>query len=108
MRTILSATLIVVVLLAAVLLFAADAAKGKQVYMARCATCHDRDGKGKEAIGRMFKVTMKPLGSKEVQAAKDQRLQEVILKGTGKMPPVAIAPQEAADVVAFLRTLAAK
>jgi cytochrome c1 len=54
----------------------------------------------------MFNVTQAPLASKEVQAKTDAQLQAVILKGQGKMKPVAgVTEKQAADVVAFLRTL---
>jgi cytochrome c len=108
MRIIMGAALIAVLVLASVMLLAADVAKGKEIYMSKCAACHDQSGNGKEAIGKMFKVTMKPLGSKEVLDKKDEELKNVILKGEGKMKPVAMTPQDAADVVAFLRTLAKK
>jgi cytochrome c1 len=46
------------------------------------------------------------LASKEVQARTDEELKQVILKGQGKMKPVAgVTEKQAADVVAFLRTL---
>jgi cytochrome c len=108
MRIIMGAALIAVLVLASLMLLAADVAKGKEIYMSKCAACHDQSGNGKEAIGKMFKVTMKPLGSKEVLDKKDEELKNVILKGEGKMKPVAMTPQDAADVVAFLRTLAKK
>jgi hypothetical protein len=54
----------------------------------------------------MFNVTQAPLASKEVQAKTDAQLQAVILKGQGKMKPVAgVTEKQAADVVAFVRTL---
>jgi mono/diheme cytochrome c family protein len=108
MRIFIGAVLIAVVVLSSVLLLAADVAKGKEVFMTKCAACHDQSGNGKEAIGKMFKVTMKPLGSKEVQDRKDDELKNIILKGEGKMKPVAISQQQATDVVSFLRTLAKK
>jgi cytochrome c len=107
MRIIIGA-LIAFVVLASVLLLAADVAKGKEIYMSKCSVCHDQSGNGKEAIGKMFKVTMKPLGSKDVLDKKDDELKNIILKGEGKMKPVAMSPQQATDVVSFLRTLAKK
>ena len=51
-------------------------------------------------------VTQRPLASKEVQARTDEELKQVILKGQGKMKPVAgVTEKQAADVVAFVRTL---
>jgi cytochrome c2 len=81
-----------------------DAAKGKQVF-SRCSVCHGDAGEGKEAIGKAFGVTMKPLSSKEVQALDDAALKKAITEGNGKMRPVILSDHEAADVIAFLRTL---
>ncbi len=84
---------------------AGDAAKGKAVYTAKCASCHAAGGEGKEAIGKMFQVTMKPLGSKEIQDKSDAVLTKGIEEGVGKMKPVKLTPAEVADVLAFVRTL---
>ena len=81
-----------------------DVAKGKEVF-SRCAVCHGDAGQGKEAIGKMFGVTMPQLGSKDVQALDDAALKKIILEGKGKMKPANLTDQEAADVIAFLRTL---
>jgi cytochrome c2 len=81
-----------------------DAASGKEVFR-RCAICHGDSGEGKEAVGKAFGVTMKPLGSKEVQALDDATLKKNIIEGNGKMRPVKLSDTEAADVIAFLRTL---
>ncbi len=81
-----------------------DVTKGKQVFT-RCAICHGDSGEGKEAIGKMFGVTMPHLGSKEVQSLDDAALKKVILEGKGKMKPVNLSEQEVQDVIAYLRTL---
>ena len=83
----------------------AGAAEGKATFTAKCVSCHGANGEGKPAIAKMFNVTQAPLASKEVQAKTDAQLTTVILKGQGKMKPIAITEKEAADVVAFLRTL---
>ena len=80
--------------------------EGKEVYTAKCAPCHGANGEGKAAIAKMFNVTQASLASKEVQAKTDDQLKQVILKGQGKMKPVAgVTEKQAADVVAFVRTL---
>jgi mono/diheme cytochrome c family protein len=84
----------------------AGAAEGKEVYIAKCAPCHGPNGEGKAAIAKMYNVTMPALASKEVQAKTDAQLQQVILKGQGKMKPVSgVTEKQAADVIAFVRTL---
>jgi mono/diheme cytochrome c family protein len=81
-------------------------AEGKEVYTAKCAPCHGPNGEGKAAIAKMYKVTLPPLASKEVQDKTDDQLKQVILKGQGKMKPVSgVTEQQAAEVVAFVRTL---
>lgn len=81
-----------------------DAAKGKQVF-SRCSVCHGDAGEGKEAIARALGVNMMPFSSKEVQALNDAALKKVITQGKGVMKPVNLSDQEAADVIAFLRSL---
>jgi cytochrome c553 len=81
-----------------------DAAKGKTVF-ARCAACHGDSGEGKEAIAKMFGVTIHPFSSKEVQSLDDAALKKVIVEGKGKMRPVALSDPDVEDVIAFLRSL---
>ena len=85
-----------------------DAAKGKAVYTAKCATCHGPDGEGKDAIAKMMKVEMKPLGSKPVQARTDADIKKIITEGNGKMKPVVMSADDVQNVIAFVRTLAKK
>ncbi len=53
----------------------------------------------------MMKVEMKALSSKEVQGKSDAALKKETLEGVGKMKAIAISDAEAANIVAFLRTL---
>ena len=75
------------------------AAEGKAIYDTKCKMCHKADGAGMPAM------KMRALGSAEVQAKSDADLKKDILSGNGKMKPVAISDAQAADVVAFIRTL---
>src|SRR6266487_1344043 len=94
---------LIVVLLYSLPITAADAAAGKEVYTKKCATCHADNGDGKEAIAKMFQVTMKPLSSKEIQSKSDGDMKKVILEGTGKMKPVKDVDAKAADdIVAYV------
>jgi mono/diheme cytochrome c family protein len=85
---------------------AAVAKDGEAVYATKCKSCHGADGSGNPAIAKMMNVTMKPLGSAEVQAKSDADLKTVITAGTGKMKPVAgVSAGDADNIVAYLRTL---
>ena len=87
-------------------MFAANEAVGKATYEKSCKSCHGPDGSGNPAVAKMFKVEMRPLGSKEIQAKTDAELKTVITKGSGKMPAVSgVTEAQAADVAAFIRTL---
>ncbi len=84
---------------------AADHA-GKASYDKSCKSCHGADGAGNPGIAKMLKVTLRPLGSAEVQKSSDADLKKVITDGTGKMKPVAaVTAKQAGDVVAYIRTL---
>jgi cytochrome c2 len=81
-----------------------DADKGK-VLFSRCAICHGDAGEGKDAIGKMFNVTMPKLGSKEVQSKDTAALKKIILEGKGKMKGLSLSDQEVENVITYLRTL---
>ena len=82
---------------------------GKASYDKQCATCHGADGTAKEPIAKMLKVEIKHLGSKEVQAKSDADLRKVITEGYGKMKAVkTLADKDAANVIAYVRTLTQK
>ena len=95
-------------LIAAPLVFSQDAALGKAFYNRQCANCHGPNGEGKESVAKTFKVQLRDLASKEVQSKTDAELKKIMLEGTGKMRPVKIKDSDAANVVAYLRTMAKK
>lgn len=82
-----------------------DAKVGKANYDKQCSTCHGTDGMPKEAVAKMLKVEIPHLGSKEVQSMSDADLHKIILEGYGKMRPQKLADNDAANVVAYVRTL---
>jgi len=88
----------VFVALGAVQVFGA-AADGKAVYDAKCKGCHKADGSG------MAAMKMKPLGSADVQAKSDADLKKDITAGVGKMKAQSVTEPQAADLVAYIRTL---
>jgi mono/diheme cytochrome c family protein len=80
--------------------WAADAAAGKAVFMAKCRACHGAEGEGNPAIAKMMKVEMKPLGETTADVKK------VIMDGQGKMKPVAgVTGADLDNVVAYVHTL---
>lgn len=79
---------------------------GKEVYDRACKNCHGAQGEGNPNIAKMMKVEMKPLSGSEVQGMSDQQIEDVIEKGKGKMHAIkSVTPTQAADVVAYIRTL---
>ena len=82
------------------------AGEGKAIYEKSCKACHGATGEGNPGIAKMMKVTMKALGSKEVQAKSDADIKKIITEGTGKMKPVAsVTGKQVDDVIAHVRSL---
>lgn len=87
--------------------FAADAAKGAELYAKKCASCHGKQGEGNPAMEKSLKVTIKPLSDKGVQAKSDADLRKDTVEGVGKMKPVkGLSDDDVANVIAHVRTLA--
>ena len=82
-----------------------DAAK---IYKANCELCHGPDGSGNTGPGKAFHA--QDLRSPDTQKQTDAALMEVITKGRGKMPAFGakLKPGDITNLVAYLRTLAAK
>jgi predicted CXXCH cytochrome family protein len=86
--------------------WAADAAAGKTVYTGKCQGCHAADGSGNPGMAKAMGVTLRPLGSAEVQAMSDADLKKVVTAGKGKMKPIAtVTGADLDNVVAHIRTL---
>ena len=98
--------LAVLVALAPVLWASGNAEAGKALYDKKCASCHAKDGAGNPGIAKALKVELRHLGSKEVQAQKDEELKKFITDGTEKKKPVkGLSDDEIANVIAYVRTL---
>ena len=57
--------------LVALQVYGANEAAGKAAYEKSCKSCHGPDGSGNPGVAKMFKVELRHLGSKEVQAKTD-------------------------------------
>ena len=87
-------------------LAAFGAGDGRATYEDSCKSFHGPDGSGNPTVAKMFKVEMRHLGSKEVQAKTDAEMKSIITKGVGKMPAVSgISASQTSDVVSLVRTL---
>ena len=78
---------------------AQNADRGRQAFVTRCASCHGTDGNGGE---------LGPAIAARAVLRTDEELRTVLRTGfpAAGMPPFAtIADSEAADLVAFVRTL---
>jgi mono/diheme cytochrome c family protein len=83
-----------------------DAKAGKVVFDKKCANCHGPNGEGKPALAKALKVEIRDLGSKEVQAKKDDQLKKESTEGVGKMKAVVgLKDDEVANLIAFIRSL---
>jgi len=99
-------TLLIAIVAAAAVCLAADAKAGQAVFAKSCQPCHGADGSGNPNIAKMMNVTMRPLGSADVQAQSDDDITKIITTGKGKMRPVtSVTGKSLDDVVAYLRTL---
>ena len=106
MRSLVAVIVMTAVLLNVTPLLAADTAAGKDLYGKKCASCHGAAGEGKDSVAKMFKVELKHLGSKEIQAKADADFKKIVLEGAGKMKGVKdVDAKGADDVIAFVRTL---
>jgi mono/diheme cytochrome c family protein len=83
--------------------FAADAAAGKAIYATKCKNCHGADGTPPAGMAKAMGI--KPMSDPGIQGKSDADLKTTILKGVGKMKPIAISDGDADNVVAALRTM---
>lgn len=88
---------------------AGDAALGKKLMLAKCATCHNKDGHGNPVMAKLFKVPPQNMNWASPQNVKksDAELKSIITHGNGKMPSFKGKLQDAdiANVIAFIRTV---
>lgn len=83
--------------------FAADAAAGKTLYSTKCKGCHGADGTPPASMAKAMGV--KPLSDPSIQSKTDAALETSITKGFGKMKAQAVSDADAANLVAFVKTI---
>ena len=76
-----------------------DPEAGAEIYGDTCAACHGANGDAGTDINGT------PAGdlNERVPALSDEQIVDIILDGTGGMPPTGLSEREAEDVVAHLR-----
>jgi len=109
MKSIIKLMLVMVLAVSVSVLFAVakgDAKKGQVLYTGKCQSCHGDKGVGKPDVEKMLGAKILPFSSKEVQSMTDEEIGKMISAGKGKMPAAKISQTDAADVIAYIRTLA--
>ena len=88
---------------------AASVARGRTLFVERCASCHGPEGHGGGPVGRFFPPAP-DLGYPVIQAHPDGYLYATVLLGGRAMPPMSQGLDETDlwDLVHFLRTVKAK
>jgi cytochrome c len=85
---------------------AGDAAKGKDIYMKKCKSCHAEDGAGTPAMQKKYADKWKALAGKEVQAMNDAAMIKGIEAAANhKALLKTTAAADLADVIAYIRTM---
>jgi mono/diheme cytochrome c family protein len=91
--------LLAVVLLSVVFVSPVIGQDGKQIYGNRCALCHGPDGDGKGVI-----MQTPPFGAEFWKANDDAAISKAIVEGKGRMPAIALSPEEAKAVVEYMKS----
>ncbi len=76
---------------------------------AQCSSCHGKDGKGKAAMAKVFKVEPAALDLADEETLKKSEgdLVKIILGGKNKMPAFKgkMSDKDAADILTYARSL---
>ena len=86
------------VILCVLLVTPAMGQDGKQIYNNRCALCHGTDGDGKGVI-----MQTDPFGPDFWKNNDDAAISKDIVEGKGRMPAIALSPEETKAVVEFMK-----
>ena len=83
-----------------------------KIFAAKCASCHGKDGKGKPAMAKVFKVEPAALDltTETVAEKKNEDLDAITAEGKGKMPAYKgkLTPAEISGLSAYIKALAPK
>ncbi len=85
---------------------ASAADTGPDIFAAKCAGCHGKDGSGNTAMGKSLKL--RDLGSADVQKMSDKELTDIVEKGKPpKMPAYGgkLSSAQIDDLVKYIRSL---
>jgi len=91
-------TLLTLALFSVLFVTSAAAQDGKQIYNNRCALCHGADGDGKGVI-----MQIAPFGPDFWKANDDAAIAKAIVEGKGRMPAIALSPEETKAVVEYMK-----
>lgn len=87
-------------------LAAADAAKGKDLYLKKCKVCHAEDGAGTPALQKKYGAKLLPLAGKELQAMNDAGITKSFNETTNhKALLKSLQPGDLDNVIAYIRTM---
>jgi len=82
--------------------------RGARVFKGRCSGCHGPEGKGQTSLAQA--MSLKDLGSAEVQKMTNKELREIISNGKSPMPAYRgqMKPEEITALVLYIRALGRK
>jgi cytochrome c6 len=105
MKTIIRASLIVLVVAFVFSNWSVAADTGADIFKTKCAACHGATGAGDTTMGKNLKL--RDLGSEDVQKQSDEELANIITNGKGKMPKYdgKLTKDQITEVVKYIRTL---
>ena len=105
MKTIIRASLIVLVVAVVFSNWSVAADTGADIFKTKCAACHGATGAGDTTMGKNLKL--RDLGSADVQKQSDDELANIITNGKGKMPKYdgKLTKEQITEMVKYIRTL---
>lgn len=85
---------------------------GQKIFVAKCAACHGKDGKGSAPMAKMLKVDAAKLDATSADAQKmsEADIAKIVADGRGKMKGLKdkLKDDEIKSVVAYVKSLGVK